>query len=1119
MKHLKRMLLIHWHHYQFEVIAFDKINFMTGKTAAGKSTVIDALQLVLLGETGGSFFNKAANQKSARTLKSYLYGEKGDDGDAGFNYLRESDFTSYVVLEFYDDEKKKAFLTGIVCDCYKDQNFDAKWFVVNQTGLPQDFFIDEKTRTPLDLRRLKARLTQSVGRGGFEFCDTNKRYQQVLLAKFGQLKDRYRTLLKKAVPFSPIADIEQFITESICEVKNPIDIGNMQNNIRQYKNLENDARIMQERIKRLQGIGGIFNDYLTESEKLCQQEYIIIRAEREEYTERENALRRDLEVYWKKAADLRQKADELTARLTKIRADREAVREELIKSDVNQKAKALQAEMEECKGRIAKLRRAYSALLVDTRAYGKSWQEKFAPLAENEALPEAELQAVLTLGAAFGGVSEAALPTLDFSAAAAALKSFADRLAALAGELERQGSELKADIEELKNIVERLERGVKPYDRRLLRLQELIEAALEKKYQRQIKVAIFADLLEIRDPRWCNAIESYLDKQKFYLLLDEAYFADALQIYNEAKKTEGLSEFGLVDIGKLRKAETQVFKNSLAGEIETKHADARLYANYLLGRVVKCENIVDLRRYKTAITAECMLYKNFVARQIDPRRWANPYIGRESLKVQLANKRSQLKEYGVRLHMLEARSQRVKTAKDTRVLERFEAEAAAGVIEDAAQIPAIKESLAAAQRAYDGLDLLYLQRLEERGRSLEAQAGTVEAEWKAALAKRAEAEVDARRTEEKDIPAVLIGGAAVEGRIAEIYDAAWRESVGEPRFLLELKQRPSAAVLKNNFLNSAVGITRNKVEAHRKRLIDERNAYNRDYKMPHDVHSENNDAFAKELAELDAVRLPEYIERIRDARIKSYNQFKDDFLAKIKSNIETVDMQIKELNASIKESVFGTDSYRFIKSPRGDYKRYYDMIMDPLLMDAGGWNIASDSFNEKYKTEISELFQKLMSDEMDVSAERQAEYERDIKKFTDYKTYLTFDLIVTNREGEEQRLSKTLLKKSGGETQIPFYLSLLASFSQVCRIRTKNNNTVRLIILDEAFSKMDGERIQESIRLLRRFDLQAIFSAPPDKISDIAPFVDRNIVVFKEKEHAFTRVFDPKELEDAMAEG
>ena len=77
MKILKKMLLINWHYFWNEMIEFEDINFLTGRNAAGKSTLIDALQLVLLGDTSGHFFNKAANDKSNRTLKGYLYGEVG----------------------------------------------------------------------------------------------------------------------------------------------------------------------------------------------------------------------------------------------------------------------------------------------------------------------------------------------------------------------------------------------------------------------------------------------------------------------------------------------------------------------------------------------------------------------------------------------------------------------------------------------------------------------------------------------------------------------------------------------------------------------------------------------------------------------------------------------------------------------------------------------------------------------------------------------------------------------------------------------------------------------------------------------------------------------------------
>ena len=64
MKKLKKILLINWLYFSKELIEVGDINFLTGKNGAGKSTVIDALQIVLLGETNSRNFNQAANEKS-----------------------------------------------------------------------------------------------------------------------------------------------------------------------------------------------------------------------------------------------------------------------------------------------------------------------------------------------------------------------------------------------------------------------------------------------------------------------------------------------------------------------------------------------------------------------------------------------------------------------------------------------------------------------------------------------------------------------------------------------------------------------------------------------------------------------------------------------------------------------------------------------------------------------------------------------------------------------------------------------------------------------------------------------------------------------------------------------
>ena len=114
MKLLTKMQMINWHYFSNEIIEFKDINFLTGSNSAGKSTIIDALQAALIGETRSSQFNRAAGKRSERTFRSYLVGTLGEDVSTGVKALREGkDFSSYVVTEFYDDVKHQFFCVGL----------------------------------------------------------------------------------------------------------------------------------------------------------------------------------------------------------------------------------------------------------------------------------------------------------------------------------------------------------------------------------------------------------------------------------------------------------------------------------------------------------------------------------------------------------------------------------------------------------------------------------------------------------------------------------------------------------------------------------------------------------------------------------------------------------------------------------------------------------------------------------------------------------------------------------------------------------------------------------------------------------------------------------------------
>ena len=275
MKTLTRLLLIHWHYFNHEVIEFDRLNFLTGKNAHGKSTIIDAMQLVLLGDTSGSYFNKAASGRGNRTLKSYLLGELGDDEDSGFRYLRTGRFTSYIALEFFDQEKRRHFTAGCCFDIYAENDIPRLFFIYDDEIHPGGFL---KNGTPLDISALRLFMKNNYP-GHSETTDTGKEFRTKLYGRLGGLRERFGGLLRKAVSFNPNMDIQQFISEFVCDDQQTVDVSHMQENIRSYKRLEQEAAVLQERIELLGRINATFESYTDARNDEILYSYLIERAQ------------------------------------------------------------------------------------------------------------------------------------------------------------------------------------------------------------------------------------------------------------------------------------------------------------------------------------------------------------------------------------------------------------------------------------------------------------------------------------------------------------------------------------------------------------------------------------------------------------------------------------------------------------------------------------------------------------------------------------------------------------------------------------------------------------------------------------------------------------------------
>lgn len=1105
MKKLKKLLLINWLYFSKQLIEVGDINFLTGKNGAGKSTVIDALQIVLLGETSARNFNQAANEKSQRTLDGYL---RADLDGRTPGSRRGCDFSSYIACEFQDEAEGTSFVTGIIFDCYSDGARQERYFIYDGV-IPESCFLEGKK--PMDISELRSYLRQRYA-ARQKMYDGHKQYRIDMLAKWNVHNEQVTRMLKKAVSFRPIVDIQKFITENICDIPDKPNIEDMQQNIRDYKKHEQMAQRQEEKLSALQEISRLYREMQSAFDRWEQQHFLVLWAQKEDLAGQVQQRRLEQE-------DCRVEAEKAGAefeRLSGLIVQKEQRKTELIaacaQSSVAQEEEKLRTNkdrlLQEQKDLLKQLRD--SSVKIKREALLLS---RFCEAISDWPADEILMPVIRAAGAvhtAYTGFLNAdeqvfSQPAAIFEKVQEVTAGFMDAVRTSAYQVDTLLSRLKREQDQRRAALANLQKNIKTYSKELLQLRSRIAVALERQAGHPVEINILADVLEIAEAEeaWRNAVEGYLNTQKFHLLIDPPYYEDALAVYDRIKKDFNSSSFGLVDIAKLREKERIIPRpDSLAQKIETENNLARSYIDYLLGRVVCCSNAGQLRHHRTAITADGMVYQNYVARPLRRSWMENAFIGRRAVALQIAQLEADMRSAGAEIARWEPVSAQLEAHKSRDVLfsqffvQGEAAQRCAGYVrglEAAKELEQIDDTLS-------HLDLFWLDQQRQQIRELDVEIAALGKDRLLANRENALREERVRKLEQEELPELYRRLTAAEDRLAEEFPSEFVEKTGIPRYQQEFQRLKRAAVIAKNFENRLAQTQKERDTAQQK-LFQARADYVRTFQpCSFSVESMVNDEFEQEQHLLEQSELPKYREKIVAARESALEQFQNDFLAKLKSSIDQVQDQVKSLNRALRRLHSDTEQYQFRADRNPDYAEYYDMIMAPELMEGEG-GLFTLPFQQKYGKLIEELFSRLaMSDDTQLNARKQTELQQSIELYTDFRTYLRFDLETTDRSGSKQLLSQTLNTKSGGETQTPFYIAVLASFAQLYQVNNLSslNNTVRLVVFDEAFNKMDGERIIESVRLLREFGLQAIICTPPDKLPDIMPLADRTFLVNKD---------------------
>lgn len=611
---LSRICLNNWHYITKRTLSFnDEINFFTGHSGSGKSTVIDAMQIVLYANTDGrGFFNKAAADDSDRSLIEYLRGMVNIGDNNEFSYLRNQNFSSTIVLELKRSDTGQCQCVGIVFDVETATNEISRRFFWHKGPMWDNGYRGGK-RT-MSIVEIEDYLQANYNREEYFLTSHNERFRRILYDSYlgGLDSEKFPLLFKRAIPFRMNIKLEDFVKEYIC-MEQDIHIEDMQESVMQYGRMRKKIEDTCAEIQSLKQIEDRFQSYADKEQQLKKSSYFVqkleilqLQSEVRTLAHKAKLAGEDLEKQIQARSSVDEQIGELTRQSDELLRRIASTGYEELKNQL----KSLNELLEQLGKSEARWQQATDAL--------KRWEEE--DITSNQTLWDIE---------------EFENRTIDLET----LERLKKSMASMRSDTEKQHQEASSALRELKkqekqtrDELEKLRSGSKAYPKYLENARSYIQRRLLEETGKSVDVHVLADLLDVKRDEWRSAVEGYLGNNKLNLVVAPKYARTALEIYGELDKKEYFN-VAVLDTEKASQNQPQVQKGALSEEVTVRESYLRPYMDLLLGRVIKCDTIDELRECRIGITSGCMLYHTFRLQHINPDNYTKfAYIGKDSVR-------------------------------------------------------------------------------------------------------------------------------------------------------------------------------------------------------------------------------------------------------------------------------------------------------------------------------------------------------------------------------------------------------------------------------------------------------------------------------------------------------
>ncbi|MDH6167122.1 chromosome segregation protein [Variovorax boronicumulans] len=241
--------------------------------------------------------------------------------------------------------------------------------------------------------------------------------------------------------------------------------------------------------------------------------------------------------------------------------------------------------------------------------------------------------------------------------------------------------------------------------------------------------------------------------------------------------------------------------------------------------------------------------------------------------------------------------------------------------------------------------------------------------------------------------------------------------------------------------------------------------------------------------------LREYKARMEDALSAAKSTFRNDVAVALNEHLEWLGDTVDRMNQALRAAPTFTNGerYQFRRHARPAYAALLKFIKD-----VAQFGPTDDMFGGAGV--IPKEFEDLMREKTVVGAAAVKSPLDDYREFFDFDVEVFREDAGTGAGKHVGWLSKRVGSGSGGEHRAPLYVIAGAAMSSAYRLERGDDTGMRLLVIDEAFIKMDPRNIVATMRYFEELGLQIFMASTGDALGTLTAFLDRYYDIMRDAE-------------------